>query len=138
MRMLLVGLVAVIVGLLAGAVPLYMQLRDLEASSAAAEEQMQIELAQSQRRLAISSIHSKLAILASEVRAGEFENAQRTSTMLYDQVDGVLASLDDGDDKRRLLTIKETRDEVTAKLAVADPAILQALDRLFTLLGASL
>ena len=138
MRLFLVGLVALIVGLLIGWTPLYLKLSDAEAQAIATEERLQSELALSQRRLAISSIHSRLAILRMQVQTGELELAQQTSTALYDQIDGVLASIEDGDDKRRLLTLKETRDEVTAKLAVADATVLSTLDRLFTLLGASL
>jgi hypothetical protein len=138
MRLFLVGLVALIVGLAIGATPLYLRLRDAEAQAAATEDRLQGELAQSQRRLAISSIHSRLAILLGQVNRGEFEQAQRTSTELYDLVDGTLASLEDGDDRRRLLTIKETRDDVTAKLAVSDGAVAQTLQRLFDLLGSSL
>ena len=138
MRLFLVGLVALVVGLIAGALPLYVRARNAEAQAAAMEERLQGELAQAQRALAISNVHSRLAILLSQVRRGEFEPAQRTSTDLYDRVDGALASLEDGDDKRRLLTLKETRDEVTAKLAVADVSVAQTLERLFDLLGASL
>ena len=138
MRLFLVGLVALIVGLLAGWTPMYFKLSDAESQASAMEERLQGELAQAQRNLAISSIHSRLAILRDQVRTGEFELAQRTSTALYDRIDGVLASIEDGDDKRRLLTIKETRDDVTAKLAVADVSILETLDRLSTLLGSSL
>ena len=138
MRLFLVGFVALIVGLLAGWTPAYLQLRDVEAQAAANEERLQADLSEAQRKLAVSSVHSRLAILLSEVREGNFEQAQRTSTTLYDQVDGTLASLPDGDDKRRLLTLKETRDEVTAKLAVGDESVAQPLERLFGLLRASL
>jgi hypothetical protein len=138
MRLFLVGFVALVVGLAIGAAPLYLQLRDAEAQAAATEERLQGELAQTQRKLAVSSIHSRLAILLDEVNRGEFEQAQRTSTALYDLVDGTLASLEDGDDRRRLLTIKETRDDVTAKLAVADATVAQTLQRLFDLIKASL
>lgn len=138
MRLFLVGLVALLLGALAGWTPLYLQLRDTEAQAAATEARLQGELAGAQRKLALSQIHSRLAILLAEVRAGELEQAQRSSTALYDQVDGVLASLEEGDDKRRLLTVKETRDEVTAKLAVGDATVMQPLERLFGLIGASL
>jgi hypothetical protein len=138
MRLFLVGLVALVVGLIAGASPLYLRARNAETQAAAMEERLQGELAQLQRALGISNVHSRLAILLSQVRRGEFEPAQRTSTDLYDRVDGALASLEDGDDRRRLLTLRETRDEVTAKLAVADVSVAQTLERLFELLGASL
>lgn len=138
MRLFLTGLVALLVGLLAGWTPMYLRLQDAETQAAATEERLQGELAETQHKLAISQIHSRLAILLAEVREGSFEQAQHTSTRLYDQVDGALASLEDGDDKRRLLTLKETRDDVTAKLAVGDATVTQSLDRLFRLIGASL
>lgn len=138
MRLFLVGLVALAIGAIAGWTPVYLQLRDAEAQAVATEERLQGELAEAQRKLSISAIHSRLATLLGEVNRGEFEQAQRSSTALYDQVDGALASLEDGDDRRRLLTLKETRDDVTAQLAVADPAVAQPLERLLGLIGASL
>ena len=138
MRLFLVGLVALLVGFLLGWTPLYLELKDAQETAAATEERLQAELSEAQRRLAVSTIHSRLAILRSQVAAEDFQLAQQTSTAMYDQVDGALASLEAGDDQRRLLTIKETRDEVTAKLAVADASVLSILDRLFSLLGSSL
>ena len=138
MRLFLVGLVALIVGGLAGWAPVYLELRDAKIQAAAAEEGLQSELAAAQKRLAVSAIHSRLAILLDEVNRGELDQAQRTSTALYDQVEGALALLEDGDDKRRLLTLKETRDDVTAKLAVGDAGVAQPLERLMRLLSASL
>jgi hypothetical protein len=138
MRLFLVGLVALIVGLLAGAAPLYLQLRAVESQAAEAEEQLQRQLAETQRNLAISDVHSRLAMLLMHVQRSEFTQAQQASTGLYDRVDGALASLEEGDDRRRLLTLKDTRDEVTAKLAVADASVAQTLERLFTLISASL
>lgn len=138
MRTFLVGFVALIIGLLGGAAPMYLDLRTERAQAEATEARLQADLAQAQRALAITTIHSRLATLISQVQRGEFSEAQASSTDLFNRVEGALASLEEGDDHRRLLTLKETRDEVTAKLAVGDTTVTQTLDRLFTLIGASL
>ncbi|MEZ5365877.1 MAG: hypothetical protein R2748_26980 [Bryobacterales bacterium] len=138
MRLVLVGLVCLLVGLLAGWAPAYFKQAEFEKQAMATEEKLLGEISEVQQKLAISQIHSKLAILESQVRKGDFSLAQATSTKLYDQIDGALTAIPEGDDKRRLLTIKDTRDDVTAKLAVGDSSVLETIDRLFTLLSASL
>ena len=49
-----------------------------------------------------------------------------------------IEAAENADDERRLRTIAETRDQVTAALALNDPAIEETIWRLFALLSASL
>ena len=52
--------------------------------------------------------------------------------------EAAIESAENTDDERRLRTIAETRDQVTAALALNDPAIEETVWRLFGLLSASL
>ena len=131
-------LIAVIVGALAAAVPLYLQLRDVEQTTTAEIERLHGELDAARTGLAISSLHSRLGLLASAVRSGDFAAAGQLSSILYDDAARVAAGIEDADTQRRLRTFVDSRDEVTAALATEDPQIAERLDQLFRLLGASL
>jgi hypothetical protein len=130
--------VALLVGALAGYAPMYIDLRDARAQAEAAEQQLTIERDQARQELAISDLHSKLGILLMQVRAADFAGGRQTSTKLYDGVNAAIEVSGDADDERRLRTIAETRDQVTAALALNDPAIEETIWRLFGLLSASL
>ncbi len=131
-------LIAAVLGALAAAAPLYIQLRDLEQTSTAEIERLQVELGAAQSALAVSSIHSRLGLLAAAVRSGDFAAASQLSSPLYDAAGRVAEQLEDSDAKRRLRTFVDSRDEVTSALATEDAEILTRLDQMFRLLGASL
>jgi hypothetical protein len=129
---------ALLVGALAGYAPMYLNLRDARAQAEAAEQQLTMERDLARQELAISNLHSRLGILLMQVRAADFAGARQTSTNLYDAVNAAIETSGDADDERRLRTIAETRDQVTAALALNDPAIEETIWRLFGLLSASL
>ena len=131
-------LASLIVGGAAGFIPTYLQLRDARNELAAVEERLNADLATAREDLLVSDIHSRVAILASHVREGDFETARRLSTQLYDEVDQALLVVAGDDAKRRLTTLSRTRDQITAALALSDPKALETLERLFTLLGGSI
>lgn len=131
-------LIALSIGALAAAIPLYLQLRDVEQVAAAEIERLQAEASAARTGLAVSSIHSRLGLLASAVRSGDFAAASQLSGPLYDDAGRVADSLEDADTQRRIRTFVDSRDEVTAALATQDPAVIERLDQLFRLLGASL
>jgi len=129
---------ALLIGALAGYVPMYLNLRDVRAQAEAKEQQLTMERDQARKELAISSLHSQMGVLLTQVRAADFPGARQTSTKLYDGVSEALESTENADDQRRLRTIVETRDQVTAALALNDPAIEETIWQLFGLLSASL
>ncbi|MBI1358594.1 MAG: hypothetical protein GC160_30020 [Acidobacteria bacterium] len=131
-------LIAFVLGALVTAAPLYLQLRDAQQQAAAQAERLQAELGMARSRLAISSIHSRLGLLAAAVRSGDFAAAKTLSGPLYDDAAQAAESSEDADDQRRLKTLVETRDAVTAALATEDASILPRLEQLFQLLAASL
>lgn len=131
-------LIALILGALAAAAPLYLQLRDMEQTTTAEIERLQGELGAARSGLAISSVHSRLGLLASAVRSGDFAAAGQMSSLVYDDAARIAAEIEDADTQRRLRTFVDSRDEVTAALATQDPQIADRLDQLFRLLGASL
>lgn len=131
-------LVALLVGAAAGFIPMYLQLSDAQTKAAETEERLTTELAASRDRLTLSSIHSQLGVLFLQVRESDFEAARTTSTRLFNSIDEALETVEDADDQRRLRTVVETRDQVTAALALNDPLIADTLERLFALLSASL
>lgn len=138
MKTFLVALVALLVGALAGYAPMYLNLREARAQAEAAEQQLTMERDQARQELAVSNLHSRLGILLMQVRAADFAGARQTSTKLYDGVNAAIEASANADDERRLRTIAETRDQVTAALALNDPAIEETIWRLFELLSASL
>lgn len=129
---------ALLVGGAIGFIPTYLQLSDARAQAVATETRLTMELEESRRHLALSSIHSQLGVLLLEVRASNFEAARKTSTSLYNSIDDTLAIVEADDDQRRLRTLAATRDEVTAALALNDATVVGVLERLFGLLSASL
>lgn len=131
-------LIALLVGGAIGFIPTYLQLRDARAQAVATETRLMMELEESRRHLALSSIHSQLGVLLLEVRESNFEAARKTSTSLYNSIDDTLAIVEADDDQRRLRTLGATRDEVTAALALKDATVVGVLERLFGLLSASL
>lgn len=131
-------LIALLVGALVAGVPLYTQLRDVEQTTTAEIERLQAELGAARTGLAVSSIHSRLGLLASAVRSGDFAAAGQLSSVLYDDAARVVTEIEDADTQRRLRTFVDSRDEVTAALATEDPAVAARLDQLFRLIGASL
>jgi hypothetical protein len=130
--------IALLVGGAIGFIPTYLQLRDSRAQAVATETRLTMELAESRRHLALSSIHSQLGVLLLEVRESNFEAAGKTSTSLYNSIDDTLAIVEADDDLRRLRTLAATRDEVTAALALNDATVVGVLERLFGLLSASI
>ncbi len=131
-------LIAVLAGALLAAVPLYIELRDVQQTSSAEIERLRVELEAANSALAVSSIHSRLGLLAAAVRSGDFAAASQLSSPLYDEAARVANEMEDSDAKRRLRTFVDSRDEVTSALATEDPEILNRLDQMFRLLGASL
>lgn len=129
---------ALLVGALAGYAPLYLQLRDVRAQAEATQQQLTMERDQARKDLAMSNLHSQMGVLLTEIRASNFAAARTTSTKLYDGVSAAIESTGNTDDERRLRTIAETRDQVTAALALNDPAIEETIWSLFGLLSASL
>lgn len=130
--------IAVLAGAVLAAVPLYIQLRDVRQTSSAEIERLQAELGSARAGLAVSSIHSRLGLLAAAVRSGDFAAASQLSSPLYDEAGRVADQMEDSDAKRRLRTFVDSRDEVTSALATENPEILNRLDQMFRLLGASL
>lgn|GEM_PF-3740855 len=130
--------IAFLLGALIVAVPLYVQLRDVRQTSSAEIERLQAELDSAQAALAISSIHSRLGLLASAVRSGDFAAASQLSSPLYDEAGRVADRMENSDARRRLKMFVDSRDEVTSALATENPEILDRLDQLFRMLGASL
>ena len=129
---------ALLVGGAIGFIPTYLQLSDARAQAVATETRLTMELDESRRHLALSSIHSQLGVLLLEVRESNFEAARKTSTSLYNSIDDTLAIVEVDYDQRRLRTLAATRDEVTAALALNDATVVGVLERLFGLLSASL
>ena len=129
---------ALLVGALAAYTPLYLQLRDVRSQAEATEQQLTMERDQARKQLAMSTLHSQMGVLLTQIRASDFAAASGTSTKLYDGVNGTIESVENTDDERRLRTIAGTRDQVTAALALNDPAIEQTIWPLFELLSASL
>jgi hypothetical protein len=138
MRTFTFVLAALIIGAIAGFAPMYLELRDARQSAQATKEQLTMERDEARQGLAISTLHSQMGVLLTQVRAADFAAARQTSTKLYDGVSAAIESTQNADDERRLRTIAETRDQVTAALALNDPAIEETLWRLFALLSASL
>ena len=120
-------LIGFILGLAVGFVPSYMNWR---AARSVIDE---IE-----PRLAISDAHSRLAILYAHTEAGDWNPAGKASTEAFDAVDGLLDTVEDPQTKRRLLTAAQSRDEITAGVAVADGKVVSDLRRLVLLLAESL
>ncbi len=129
---------ALLVGALAGYVPMYLDLRDARAQAQATEQQLTMERDEARKGLAISNLHSQMGILLMQVRAADFAAARQTSTKLFDGVNAAIESAANANDERRLRTIAETRDQVTAALTLNDPAIEETIWKLFGLLSASL
>lgn len=129
---------AFLIGALAGYAPMYLQLRDARAQAQASEQQLTMERDQLRKELAISNLHSQLGVLLTQIRRSDFNAARATSTRFYDGVNAAIESTDNTDDERRLRTIAETRDQVTAALALNDPAIEATIWPLLELLSASL
>ena len=129
---------ALLIGALGGYAPLYLELRDVRAHAEATEQQLTMERDEARQELAMSTLHSQMGVLLTQVRAADFAAARETSTKLYDGVRQAIESAENADDERRLRTIAETRDQVTAALALNDPAIEETIWRLFGLLSASL
>jgi ribosomal protein L9 len=129
---------AFLIGALAGYAPMYLQLRDARAQAEMTAQQLTTERDAARKQLAMSSLHNQMGILLTEIRSADFAAARETSTKLYDSVNQAIPSAENADDERRLRTIAETRDQVTAALALNDPAIEQTVWRLFALLSASL
>ena len=129
---------ALLIGALAGYVPQYLELRDVRAQAEASEQQLTMERDLAREQLAISNLHSQLGVLLMQVRAADFTTARETSTKVFDGVAAAIESVGNADDERRLRTIAESRDQVTAALALNDPAIEETIWRLFGLLSASL
>lgn len=138
MRTLKIVLASLIVGAAVGFIPLYMQLREVRAQLETTEERLNAELAVAREDLILSDTHSRLGLLITRVRQSDFEKARGTSTQLYDQAEQALLIVEDADTQRRLRTLTDTRDDVTAALALNDPRALDTLERLFVLLGDSL
>lgn len=129
---------ALLVGALAAYTPMYLQLRDVRSQAEATEQQLTMERDQARKQLAMSTLHSQMGVLLTQIRASDFAAAGGTSTKLYDGVSAAIESAENTDDERRLRTIAGTRDQVTAALALNDPAIEQTIWPLFELLSASL
>ncbi len=138
MRILKYVLASLIAGGAIGFIPTYLQLRDARAQQTATAEQLNAELAEVREDLVLSDIHSRLGLLIQHVRQDNFVRAQALSTRLYDEIDQAMLVVADADAKRRLQTLAQTRDQVTAALARNEPQSLETLERLFGLLGGSL
>ncbi len=138
MKSVLFVLAAFVVGAIVGYVPASLELGEVQEQAQATEDQLTAELEDARGELMMSSIHSKLGILWNRVRQADFESAGAVSTELFDEIDAALDHIDDPDDERRLRTAAEARDEITAALALTDPAIEETIERLFRLVSASL
>lgn len=138
MKMFWTGLIALLVGLLFGFVPTWMKLRDTQAQQAASEQRLIAELDRARGKLTISDVHSQLGLLLVETRRGEFDEARRRSTRLFDAVARAVNEVEEPDARRRLMTIANARDEVTSALARGDERAAVSIERLFELLAGSL
>ena len=104
LRNILIGFV---VGLAVGFVPSYMNWRAARTVIDDIEP-----------RFAISEVHSRLSILYAYTEAGQWNPAGTASTEAFDAVDSLLDTVEDPETKRRLLTAAQSRDEITAGVAV--------------------
>jgi hypothetical protein len=127
-----------LIGAIAGYAPMYFSLREVRTQAQEESQRLTMERDKAIQELGISNVHSQMGILLMQVRAADFAVARQTSTKLYDGVNAAIEASPDADDERRLRTIAETRDQVTAALALNDPAIEETIWRLFGLLSASL
>ena len=130
--------IALLAGALLGFVPTYLQLRDARAQGVAAEERMQADISALHERAVVSDVHSRLGLLLVRLQQGDFDGARSLSTRVFDDASQAADQVEDRDAKRRLATVGESRDSVTAGIAQSDPATTDTVSRLFELLGGSL
>lgn len=119
------GLILAVVAFLAGYWPEYQ--RRTASDTANAQLRAQVEALAAQERLA--RVHGQLLDLIDAVAAMNYGEAQTHSSALFDTARQEASRTQNGDARAALEGLLAARDEVTALLAKADPAVLEPLRR---------
>lgn len=122
-----VGIAALVLGLLIGFIPTYLQLRDADARVERLETQA-----------ALSDAHSRMAQLLLAAQEERWGDAQSASTPAFESVESALAYSGDPETSRRLLTASQARDEIVAGIATGDRQAVRSIRLIVDLLAKSL
>jgi|GEM_PF-2292968 len=122
-----VGIAALVLGLLIGFVPTYLELRE---SGAQVEELLP--------QATLSDAHSRMTQLLLAAQDERWGDAQTAATRAFDAVETALATTKDPETSRRLMTASQARDEITAELATGDRQATRSIRRIVDLLANSL
>jgi hypothetical protein len=122
-----VGIAALVVGLLIGFVPTYLQLRDADARAERYET-----------RALLSDAHSRMSQLLLATQEERWGDAQSAATPAFQSVESALAVAADPETSRRLMTASQSRDEIIAGLATGDRQTVRSIRLIVDLLAKSL
>ena len=79
-------LVALLIGLLVGFVPVYLNSRDASKRASAAQQKLEADLARLQQQVRLLQLHAQLGMLLHEVEEKNFGQAKLRSTRFFDSL----------------------------------------------------
>lgn len=138
MKKVLIVLLALVVSFLAGYVPQYFELQEMEQQCTEAEERYQELLADEREQNRVLQLHSELGMLLLEAQQSNFGNARERSTKLFNAVRDAVPATSDPKLKGALTNIMQQRDEITSGLTAASPEAVARIRGLYHELAVAL
>jgi len=134
MNRLKLFLVALVLGLLVGFVPIYLNSRGASQQAAATQQRLEADVAALQGRVGLLQLHSQLGMLLREVEQQNFGQAKLRSTRFFDSLSEA-ASASEGNVREELVAIGMSRDQVTSGIAQADAEVIVKLRDIYVKLA---
>lgn len=87
--------------------------------------------AQAERQLNLARLHSQLGMMSFEVNRNNYSKSAAYSTDFFNNLKNTINGASDAALKERLQAIAARRDEITANLAQAEPAVKEKIGQMY-------
>lgn len=87
--------------------------------------------AQAEHQLNLARLHSQLGMMSFEVNRNNYSNSAAYSTDFFNSLKNTINDTSDAALKERLQAIAARRDEITANLAQAEPAVKEKIGQMY-------
>lgn len=119
---------------LLGYVPSCQSARQVETQRAQLQQQLDsaaTQRAQLEQQLRLARLHSQLGMLSFEVNRNNYTEAANYSTGFFNALRTYIDNSSAGAAREKLQTIAARRDEITAQLAKAEPAVKEKIAQMY-------
>lgn len=125
--LILVVIGAFILGWLLGYLPSQATVRQLQSQTAQLEQQLSV----SQERLRVAELRDLAGLMSYEANRHNYGTAATLATRFFNEVNEEIKRTTDEKLRQHLQSVLEQRDEITAALAQADPAVRERLAQIY-------